>query len=346
MKVTFYKRQIDEEQLPEILFQGDTDKVITLEAGNEVISYLKENIQQDLSFSIDENSYNTKDLIVIRLNILHVGAFFFVYDHLDNQEELMENIKEQIFALQEIERSSAEDIKPQVLELFNTMMNQQPLLGFIDKKVPYVTQDMCSNSHLFLLSEEEMTYVPVVEKKQPKTKTKKNRNVSNFIWDSLFSIAVPLLLAIFIFTICESLYKRNVGLAITFIFISYVEPAILAYDLYSTYKNDQHYRPFSLEKIALYFINIIGVGLGGIISYLLGKNLFKLESVGLIKSFIMISSLVALVIILIVHIIVFFLIKWHAAKANRDNKPMYIPERQPEEKNEENNDKENYHMDL
>ena len=244
---------------------------------------------------------------------------FFIYKQIDNKEQLLHSVQEQIYELQEVDHANTNEIQNRVLMLFSTATKYHPMLGFVDNNLPYITKELCPSSMTFLIAEEQKEIVeqPQEEKKPNSKKKKMSRSTSNFIWDSVFSLFVPMLLIVFVFTIVESLYKKNAGLAITFIFISYVEPAILVYDLYTTYKNDKNYHPFSLEKCILYVVNIVGIAIGAVIANILAKQVFKLESAGLIRSFILMAGLISAGIILLVHLIVVGLVKRNAKKQNK-----------------------------
>ena len=322
MRVQFFKKVFDLETYDdrlEPLYSANSPFVVVKKKGFP--EYLSEHLQDDsLVIAIDDVKYDSKDISIVRFSIHNIANMFFVYKSIQNKDEFLNNVKEQIYELQEVDRSNKLDIQNRIIHLFNTAVKYNPMMGFVDNNLPYITKELCSKDMVFLISEEakeEVVEQPLEEKKESATKTEKKkmkRSTSNFVWDTVFSLFVPMLLIVFIFTICESLYKKNTGLAITFIFISYVEPAILAYDLYTTYKNDKNYKPFSIEKIILYAVNIVGIAIGAAIAYILAKNVFKLESNGLIRSFILISSLISLAVVALVHLIVVFLVKRNAKK--------------------------------
>ena len=323
MRIQFFKKVFDLETYDdrlEPLYSANSPFVVIKKKGFP--EYLSEHLQDDsLVIAIDDVKYDSKDLLIVRFSVLHIANMFFVYRMIDKKEDFLDDVKEQIFQLQEADHSNELDMQNRVINLFNTAIKYKPMIGFVDNNLPYITKELCSNDMVFLIAEEtreENVEQPLEENKNAIHGVDKNkkRDRSNLLWDVVFSLFVPLLLATFLFVIIESLYKKNAGLAITFIFICYVEPIILIYDSYTTYKN-RTYKPFSLEKFILYGTNVIGIALGGVVSYLLGKNLFKLESNGLIRSFILIASLIAIAVIILVHIIVLLLVKRSVKKLKK-----------------------------
>ena len=304
MNLIFYKKEKEEQPLESLLRIGRSFFILENDKG--AIPYIAENIFDGLPFELNGEKHNTKDYFIFRVVIHNCTNLYFLLNKDINQQELIDIVKEKLFSFNESDNKDDKASKEAlVVDIFNVIKNYHPIIGFSTNNIPLINDELCKDM-IFILSKQQ-----VVEetKKEPIMENKnKKRDRSNLLWDIVFSLFVPLLLAAFLFIIIESLYKKNAGLAITFIFICYVEPIILIYDLYTTYKN-RTYKPFSLEKFILYGTNLIGIALGGVVSYLLGKNLFKLESNGLIRSFILIASLIAIAVIILVHIIVLLLVK-------------------------------------
>ena len=316
MRVSFFKKVFDIENYQdkwEPLYSANSDFVVIKKKG--FVPYLVEHLGDDVIFAIDEVKYEAKDLFSLRITVHNTVNMFFFYKEKANKEQLINRVQEQLFELQEIDHQNEKEIQSRVISLVNTALEYNPTLGFMDSHLPYITKDLFPKNMVFLIAEEEKEVV-VEEVVETKGKKKKNRELSNFIWDSVFSLFSMILLTGFVFIICQYLYKKNAGLAITFIFMSYLEPTILIYDLYTTYRRNKEFKLLSLDKILLFSISVIGIIIGAFISKILATKVFKLESSGLINSFILIASLISVVVLVLSYLVVLFLVKRHLKKDN------------------------------
>lgn len=251
-----------------------------------------------LSIFIDENQYD-KTISVTKINIKDVGALYFVFPNANDKEEIIKTIS----SLKEMPVETLEEKENKVKAVIDNIKSFNPLMVISDTYFSFINEKTFDKNIIVLMKKDdnapevkEGNYHIKEDNKGNINKTKK-RLLLNIFYVAL----IPALLIAFIFMGIGFFTKDNVGAGIFLIIVALGVSVMLGHGLYLINKDKEYRNPFNKYKLTLYAVNLGGLLIGALFSFLLGISILEFGSKTHVLSLTLIAILIALIICVILH---------------------------------------------
>ena len=128
-----------------------------------------------------------------------------------------------------------------------------------------------------------------------------NKTKKRLLLNIFYVALIPALLIAFIFMGIGFFTKDNVGAGIFLIIVALGVSVMLGHGLYLINKDKEYRNPFNKYKLTLYAVNLGGLLIGALFSFLLGISILEFGGKTHVLSLTLIAILIALIICVILH---------------------------------------------
>lgn len=254
------------------------------------INVLKKNIGKDYEFTINGSRYNLKDLTTVKVNVDYVGDVYLVYKSLKQKELLIKEIK----SLRSMPTNYESERKAKISMLFEVANKYNPVLIFTDSYI--------ENAQQISSYETPVLYSSVVKNNH------EEHSLKDGVIDCLYNIGLPAFIG-FSCYLLASFIKRGGKLVILGILgLLFIALGIFTYKSIRTHINKPGFKGYRKYYVSLYLINLSGIILGIIISFIFGK-LIKESNNAILISYVFTGALLGLAIVALVHAAIILLPK-------------------------------------
>ena len=251
-----------------------------------------------LSVFVDENQYD-KTLSVTKINIKDVGAIFFVFPNANDKEEIIKTIS----SLKEMPVITTEEKENKVKAVIDNIKSFNPLMVISDTYFSFINEKTFDKKIVVLMKKDDNTPLAKEGNYHIKEDNKGNINKTKkrLLLNIFYVALIPALLIAFIFMGIGFFTKDNVGAGIFLIIVALGVSVMLGHGLYLINKDKEYRNPFNKYKLTLYAVNLGGLLIGALFSFLLGISILEFGGKSHVLSLTLIAILIALIICVILH---------------------------------------------